>query len=194
MEPQIMTRFSVFLRGTTPLLMNSCRFDFDGLYVAPKSDRQTAARKLYRAYDGSLTLPRWSILYAIANKGRDSRVKAVWPVGVNDLLAWDGLQCGPIAFRHEGEWTVHAIRDDGGRGRLGRIYPRFDHWSASFVLSVDESRYEPAVVRSLLSNAGVGRGLSLVGDRLASAGWGRFAVEEWDVESVRCASPSESAT
>jgi len=82
-------------------------------------------------------------------------------------------------------WVVDSrpVVNPATRGRRPCHRPRFDEWRLSFTLAVDDSMFDPQLVRTLVDDAG--RRIGLGDFRPDRRGpFGQFRVIRWQVEEV----------
>lgn len=178
------------IKGVSPLLCN--RFT-DAQQQAVSSQinasvvgergtpREQAEPKLYRDSHGHPILPGPNLFASLvaagtfikAGKSKLTTMKSsIVPAGLS--IPEIELPLSPSAWETDSRPVV--IPSTGGRVMCHR--PRFDAWSVSFTLEIDESLFSERVVRELVDHAGKRIG---VGDfRPARRGpFGRFVVESW---------------
>jgi len=191
-------KINVTISGITPIIMN--RFTeaaevavSGGTSVSFRGDkgppRAQAEAKRYADQAGNLYIPGPNIFACIiaagtfhkAGKSKLTTMKtSLIPAG----LMVDDLVCNLINADGEmiTEWEVDSrsvvIPSTGGRIMCHR--PRIDVWNAAFTLDVDATMFSPALVRSVVDDAGKKIGL---GDfRPARKGpFGRFVVSHWEI-------------
>lgn len=187
----------VTIQGITPLLMNRFHEEAEikvsgGTSVTFRGDdgipRDQAAPKRYADDKGRLYVPGPNIFACIIAAGTFHKAgksklttqrSSLIPAGVmvDDLICpiidSDGK---PIS-----EWEVdsRSIVNPATGGRRMCHRPRIDQWNVKFTLDVDKTMFTPALIRSVVDDAGKKIGL---GDyRPARKGpFGRFVVSRWD--------------
>lgn len=192
-----MKRFKVQIVGDTPLLQH--RFGDEQQANSGKSTRRVQLNELtpreeaekvcYRASDGRFFFPGAAIGRLLreaggAHKQRGSRksVKFIVPAAV--LVLDDAV----TILNADGHTPIKDFEVDSRpvvipatKGRVMRHRPRYDKWSASFSIRVNEAVLEPALVHRLLTEGGEQIG---IGDFRPEKGgpFGVFRVTRWEEE------------
>ena len=189
------------IQGTRPLLMHS------GALVDPQNDFVKAIKKIsakkpktdadqaeiarleflgavYVDDSGSIVLPDVNIMSAIVAGARKSSRGKDAQAGV----FVDGH--GTFDFSFSGKKTPEALWESGKfidrravviqRSKIMRVRPRFDKWSSSFTLEIDDTVCNAEAVRDWLETAGNRRG---IGDFRPM--YGRFKVVEFKPEKEK---------
>lgn len=183
-------RISVTISGVTPLLMNrfgetaevavgsGTRPTFSGTKGTP---REQAEPKLYAETDGALYVPGANIFAAIIAAGIFHKVgkkqlttakSSLIPAGciIEDLVC-------PLGTK---KWEVdsRSVVNPSTQGRMMCHRPRLDKWEVTFTLDVDDTVFDPKLIRQVVDDAGKKIGL---GDfRPQRKGpFGRFVVTKW---------------
>lgn len=182
-------RVRVKLVSTSPILHNRLRYDAHDPDWRPSSNQEEAERKVHREPDGSMSLPRNLVLFALAAAGTATgRARLPWRTGkVQELRQRGRLRVdvdGPIVFEAQGDWSVHATAVDFGSYKTVFACPKFDAWSASFTLVIDETRIQPQTVRELLEHSGRDIGLPQQTPFVKGGEWGRYVVSVWQPQAA----------
>lgn len=192
-------KIKVTISGITPLLMNRFHEAAEvavsgGTSVTFKGDkgtpREQAELKRYSDAQGRLYIPGPNIFACIIaagtfHKAGKSKLTTLRTSLIPAGVMVDDLVCNLIDADGDPltEWEVDSrsvvIPATGGRIMCHR--PRVDVWSAAFTLDVDTTMFSPALVRSVVDDAGKKIGL---GDfRPARKGpFGRFVVSHWEAQ------------
>lgn len=184
-------RYSVEIRGTTPLLIH--RFGEQAevakatrrvVVQEQKEPRAEAKKAAYIAKDGTFYFNAFSIPAAMGNAGANHKMKGsrktlrfVVPSAVTvtsdtiTILNGDGPA-------KDFEVDARPVTMPATKGRIMRYRPRFDAWGAAFDLMVNEDLIDPATAHQLLTEAGQSIG---IGDfRPEKRGpFGTFRVTKW---------------
>lgn len=188
----------VSIRGESPLLL--CRFtDADAQQMSKgvssaisskqkKLPRGQAEERLYLDSGGKPIVPGPNVFRSIVDAGRFTKSGKTQITTMKGSLVPAGIvmpdiEC-PLYSADGGgvQWEVDSrsavIPATGGRIMVYR--PRFDSWSLSFSLVVDEELFNDQLVRRLVDDAGSKIGLGAF--RPARKGpFGRFKVSLWDI-------------
>ena len=185
-------KIHVTIQGVTPLLMN--RFTeasevklsagTSGVYHGSKgSPREQATPKCYADEKGFLFIPGPNIFAAIIAAGTFHKAGKTKLTTAKTSLIPAGLSLEDLVCPlNTNKWEVDSrsvvIPSTGGRIMCHR--PRVDTWSTSFTLDVDDTMFNPGLIRQVLDDAGKKIGL---GDYRPSrkGPFGRFTVTKWDV-------------
>lgn len=186
---------NVAISGITPLLMN--RFTEEAQIKASNgttaaaigkkgTPREQAEPKAYKFENGTLYIPGANLFAAIVAAGKYHKTgrskittmrSSLVPAGVN--LLEPELSLKTKDFEVDSRSVV--IPATGGRVMCHR--PRLDKWGLSFTLEVDEAMFDPALVRTLVDDAGKKVGLGdYRPDRKGP--FGRFVVSSWKEASA----------
>jgi len=191
-----MSRISVDIQGSSPLLMN--RFteaaaakvsagSSTAITIGSKGlPREQAEPKLYLTPDGRPMIPGPNVFRSIIDAGQFHKAgRKQITTGTSSLvpagIQLEELDC-PIKHPFGGKlaWEVdsRSIVNPSTRGRSMCHRPRFDAWKISFTLIVDDRMFNEQIVRQLVDDAGTKIGL---GDfRPSRKGpFGRFLVSHW---------------
>lgn len=172
-----MNRIGVELAGTSPTLHNNVVVRGEDPGWQPKDDREQAASRLYRWYDGILRLPATHLVVAIGRAAwsKHRLVGARWPRHIVHAEKCLSLQAECVEFH--GDWTPHVFaRQDMPPVAL----PRFDQWSATFTLAYDPKYHDEATLRTLLEHSGRHIGLPQFATFAGPGPWGRFEIAKWE--------------
>lgn len=181
----------VTIQGITPLLCN--RFTDEAslsngtsaaIRVGKKgTPREQCEPKLYTDSVNTKGIPGCNVLAALVGAGRFIKAgrktlttvkSSIVPAGVTV----DELLC--VLTPQSWEVDSRSVVSPATGGRVMCHRPRFDKWTLSFSLAVDDTLFAPDVVRQLLDEAGKKIGL---GDfRPERRGpFGRFVVIGWKI-------------
>lgn len=191
-------KINVTIEGVAPLLMNrfteasevqvsgGTAVTFRGHKGTP---REQAEPKRYADEDGALYIPGTNLFACIiaagtfhkAGKSKITTMKtSLIPAGmlVNDLVCPIHDRDGKPVTEWEVDSRSVVIPSTGGRIMCHR--PRVDEWLCTFEIEIDTGMFPPALIRSIIDDAGKKIGL---GDyRPARKGpFGRFVVSKWEV-------------
>lgn len=186
-----MKTFNVSIKGVTALLVHrfgeeaSAEKSTRRVIVDRGTPREQAERVVYR--DGSrFFFPCTWITRAIAevasnHKLRGSRKSAryVVPAAIFVPIETITINNGDGKPVKDFEVDSRPVNIPSTKGKIMRHRPRFDQWSADFILRVNDNILPPDFIKQLLDEAGVCNG---VGDfRPQKSGpFGTFTVTRWD--------------
>lgn len=191
-----MKTIAVAIQGISPLLQHRFSDTSEGEVDQPDARpalvqrgtrREEAEKVVYREPDGiGFYFPNTWLLRSLANAGgnfkmRGTRKSAKYVVpsavfiseSAVPLLNGDG-KTRALDF----EVDSRPVTIPSTKGRIMRHRPRFDHWSASFTLEIDDTLLPLELANQLLHDAGRKIG---VGDyRPEKSGpFGRFQITSW---------------
>lgn len=186
-----MIQFNVTIAGESPLLCNRftdatlLKMDGGTSAIAAASDkgspRERAAERVYVDSSGRPVLPGPNVYRAIIDAGRFHKAGKEKLTTSKSSLVPAGLWLKELEIPIiDGTWEVdvRTVVIPATGGRIIAYRPRFDKWSLSFTLDVDDKMFSSSIVRNLVDDAGQKIG---VGDfRPARKGpFGRFKVTSW---------------
>ena len=179
-------QYRVKIEGIKPLLMHSTRGMTEGPKLArgailpPKEEAELA---LYKNKAGQVVIPGDSILGAIKAASSDFKVKGKGKATYKKFVD-SGLEIETDAVISPQEWELDSRPVAVQKSRIIRCRPRFDEWSAEFVISVldtdtwidvfDEEYGGGGVLKDILEAAGKFKGLCDFRPR-----FGRFTVSSF---------------
>lgn len=177
---------TITIAGTSPLLLNRYRGnnDKDGANDTPE---QICTKKLYfsETDDSTLIIPGTNLFRCIIEAGKFHKMgkcKVTTQRGslIPAFIEMDSFEV-PL-MSNEGWYPYeNAIRNPttGGRQMINR--PRFNDWTLTFTLKVDEKNFPLSMVREIVDDAGCRVGL---GDYRpdCKGPFGKFVITNWEVE------------
>jgi hypothetical protein len=186
-------KIHVEIEGLTPLLMNRFTEDSEVKLTSGTSanyrgnrgsPREQAEPKAYMDDKGYLFVPG-SVVFAtliaagVFHKLGKSKVTTMKTSLIPAGLIVEELVC-PLGTK---DWEVDSrsvvIPSTGGRIMCHR--PRIDKWSIKFTLDVDDTMFNPGLVRAIVDDAG--KKVGFCDYRPARKGpFGRFIVKKWQIE------------
>lgn len=155
-----MTELTISLKGVRPLLMHSPNSMMD---KKPNGSRKTvnyvpedeAKAALHTNKDGVICVPAMAILGCMREAAKDHKVPGKGRKTLTKYVL-SGLHVMPemIPITPQ-EWVVDARPVVVQRARVIRWRPRFDEWALTFKINlVDESIFNPTLVRNVIEDAG----------------------------------------
>lgn len=184
---------TVTIKGRTPYLM--CRFTEDSeqgkgtrkMLVKRGTPKEEATKLLYKDDQGRFFFPSSCIgrmIRAVASnhklKGSRKSAKYVVPSAIflpdEIVILTNGDGKTPL---DDWETDSRPVVIPSTKGRIMRHRPRFDQWSATFKIQIDDELLEPDFVQQLIVEAGSQNGL---GDFRPEKGgpFGTFSVICWN--------------
>lgn len=181
------------IEGLTPLLQHRWTEDAEkegktrSVNIESRTPREEAARFAYIDKDAGFYIPGAAFARLLreagtAHKQRGSRKSLKYVIPAAVLLTDDAV---PLT-NGDGKTRIADFEVDSRpvvipatKGRIMRHRPRFDCWSATLNMEVDESVLDEEIVHQLLTEGGARIG---VGDFRPEKGgpFGRFRVVAWD--------------
>ena len=192
---QINIRFS----GVTPLLMNAMSEEqllaIRDKKKAPKtaarpSLRDEAASKVHQLPDGSPVIPLQALYATFINAGQFIRLdgkrqittekKTILPGMLTILDKTVSLVKAGAVEKATWEVDIQQGRNPNGGEAVCLVRPRFDDWSFSCTVEVDQQQMPLSMARELVDLAG--KRIGLLEYRPQRKGtFGRFEVVEWNI-------------
>ena len=188
-----MKRFQVTCTGISPLLMNPASDELiEQLRTKTTARKRTdwsaqeeAAVKLYVDDDGKCGIPVENLLASLVEAGRkvplSGRTK-VSTAKTTELFSFLSIDEQFMPFPDEfQDWRVDKRRgrNPNGGEMVALVRPRFDHWSITFTVNIDDTLINDVNVKSLIEIAG--RSVGLCDFRPGCRGpFGRSMVTVWE--------------
>ena len=188
-----MKEIKVTVCGTTPLLCNnftdeeqmaSSRGSRISIVGDKGTPREQAARKLYLGLGGTPIIPQPNMFRCIVDAGKFFKAgKVKVSTSKSSLLpACLDLEGVEIPIVHSEPWEVdtRAVRIPATGGRILCHRPKFNDWSLSFILRLDDEILAPDLIREIIDAAGKRIGL---GDYRpdCKGPFGKFVVTHWEI-------------
>jgi hypothetical protein len=180
------------ITGESPLLCNRftdanmLRIDGGVSVIASAADkgtpRQRAEERLYVDSNGLPVLPGTNLYRSIIDAGRFHKSGREKITTGRSSLVPAGIWIRDIEMPILGSWEpdIRSVVNPSTGGRMICCRPRFDRWSVTATLAVDDKMFSTSIVRALVDDAGSKIG---IGDfRPSRKGpFGRFKVTNWKV-------------
>jgi hypothetical protein len=172
-------RIEVTIRGIAPLLMH--RFEGNQGESTPKksgtqyNNQEDAKRALYTNKDGDIVQPGLNIESAMIQAAVNYKIPGQGKKTYKDAFR-GGIFVEPRLIPHKiPKWEIDLQSVVVQRSRIMRARPRFDDWELEFqILNIDE-RITPAIIKSVLADAGKFIGMGDYRPR-----YGRFEVVRFE--------------
>lgn len=147
------------------------------------SPREAAAVRLYLGQDGKTpVIPQPNLFRCIVDAGiyfknGKSKITTAKSSLVPACVGIEELEF-PIKSKHDWQTDSRPVCNPSTGGRMLCHRPRFDDWTISFTLTLDESMLPEKVLREMLDAAGLRVGIGAW--RPARKGpFGKFRVDSW---------------
>ncbi len=190
-----MQLIDVHIKGTTPLLQHRFTENAESngstrkVLVSNGTPREQAEKAVYRDKDQAFYFPGAAISRLLREAGsnhklRGSRKSAKYVIPAAVLVMNDGIH----VLNGDGKTRIQAFEVDSRpvtipatKGRIMRHRPRFDEWSASFTLRINDAILPVDFIQQLLTEGGQQIG---VGDFRPEKGgpFGTFNVTCWKIQ------------
>lgn len=184
------------ITGTTPLLCN-CFNDTAQIAASGRSKssligdkgspRAQAEQKLYLGVNGDLMIPQPNMFRCLIDAGKyfksgKSKVTTIKSSLIPACVEITGVEI-PIIHKEPWEVDTRAVRIPSTGGRILCYRPKFNDWSLSFTMCLDDDVMTSELLREILDAAGKRIGL---GDfRPDCKGpFGKFVVTHWEEKQV----------
>jgi len=159
-------RFKVEIRGTRPLLMNSCRCMIEDKENKPSrgkkeiSLKEEAEKLLYLDKEGNIVVPALTILACLRKSATNFKVPGRGKKTFKDFI-YSGVKIEPreIPLVTENGWEVDLQPVVINRARVIRARPRFDEWKLNFETEILDVIITPSTLKEILVDAGKYNGL-----------------------------------
>jgi len=202
-----MQRVRVTITGVSPLLMNpATEALIEQLRTRTPAQRrrdwtaeEEAGEKLYKNAKGLIGIPIENLLASLVEAGRSvtltgrSKVSTATSTQLYAFLsAEEDFLPFPADYQH---WQVDKRRgrNPNGGEMVALTRPRFDNWSVTVTLVIDESLIDLSKIRELFDIAG--RSVGLCDFRPGCRGrFGRSAVTAWDVLTPKAPATTSRAS
>ena len=158
--------YKVRVKGTRPLLMNSCRHMIEEKENKPSRGRKNltpkeeAERFLYLDENGNLVVPSLTILACLRKSATNFKVPGRGKKTFKDFI-YAGIRIEPE--------NIPLITDDGwepdlqpvviGRARIIKSRPRINNWELNFEAEILDVIITPSTLKEILVDAGKYNGL-----------------------------------
>jgi hypothetical protein len=192
-----LVQVQVVVEGSTPLLMNAMSQEqLLKIWFKEKSPktatrrqpREEAESKLHRLPDGTPHVPTKCLYATFINAGQFMRLDGKRQISTADKTILPSMlslidATLPLSAPHKDEYATWEVDIQQGRNPNGGeavciIRPRFDQWSLSFTVEVDQSLMSVPMARELIDIAGRRVGLLEYSPRHKGC-FGCFLVTSW---------------
>lgn len=159
-------KFKVELRGTRPLLMNSCRCMVEDKLNKPSRGREEltlkeeAERLLYLDKEENIVVPSLCVLGCLRKSAVNFKVPGRGKKTYKDFI-YAGIRIEPenIPLITENSWEIDLKPVVIGTARVVKSKPRFDNWKLNFETEILDVIITPSTLKEMLIDAGKFNGL-----------------------------------
>ena len=159
-------KFKVEIKGTRPLLMNSCRSMIEDKENKPSRGRkeislkEEAEKLLYLDKKGKIVVPALTILACLRKSATNFKVPGRGKKTYKDFI-YAGVRIYPenIPLITKNGWEVDLKPVVIQRARIIRAKPRFDEWKLGFEIEILDVIITPTTLKEILVDAGRFNGL-----------------------------------
>ena len=161
-----MEKFKVEIRGTRPLLMNSCRHMIEERENKPSrgmkeiTSKEEAEKLLYLDKEENIVVPSLTILACLRKSAVNFKVPGRGKKTYKDFIyAGIGIEPREIPLITSNGWEVDLQIVVIGNGRIVKPRPRFDEWKLNFEAEILDVIITPSTLKEILVDAGKFNGL-----------------------------------
>jgi len=175
-------KYQVKIRGIRPLLMH--RFPAEDYadnnkptkrVGNPVDPNKEAEKALYRDTEGRICTPSEHILMSMAGAATNFKIPGKGKKTFKDAIK-SGVLIDPEMIPHlKPDYKVDIRAVVISRSRIPRARPRFDEWELEFTVTVLDERITGPVLKSILQEAGMFKGIGDYRPR-----YGLFEVIEFE--------------
>lgn len=154
-----MEKIKVTIEGTTPILFNR----FRDTAIEGKSKKRTGALveaeiadKLYKGEDGSVLLPSVYIKNSITESAKQFKIQGKNKATYSKIVG-SSVDVMPFYINLDaGDYEIFRISavNPMTKGRMMVSRPKFNKWSASFEIVLNDPQVDVSVINEILEHAG----------------------------------------
>lgn len=150
-------KIQVKITGIRPLLQNAFLDEVAEKKGKIYNDHDEAEKRLIKDSEGNIVQPALHIESCMIRSAADFKFKG--RKTYKDLFK-SGVFVDPLFIPHENAaWVIDKQRVVVNRAAIFRCRPRFDSWSLDFSILVREERIQPAIIETILLQAGKFHGI-----------------------------------
>lgn len=158
--------YKVEIRGTRPLLMNSCRCMIEDKLNKPSRGikeitlEEEAEKLLYLDKKKNIVIPSLCMLGCLRKSAVNFKIPGRGKKTHKDFI-YAGVKIEPenIPIITNNSWEVDLQTVVIGSGRIVKPRPRFDDWKLGFEMEILDVIIVPSVLKEMLVDAGKFNGL-----------------------------------
>ena len=159
-------KYKVEIRGTRPLLMNSCKHMIDekenNLARAKKrlTPKEEAKKLLYLDKEENIIVPAQTVLACLRKSATNFKVPGRGKKTFKDFI-YAGVKIEPreISLVTKNRWETDLQAVVIERARIIKARPRFDEWELNFETEILDVIITPITLKEILVDAGKYNGL-----------------------------------
>ena len=158
--------YKVKIKGTRPLLMNSCRGMIEDKMRTPTrgkkeiSFKEKAEEVLYIDENGNPIVPAFCVLSCLRKSATNFKVPGRGKKTFKDFI-YSGIEIEPedIPVVSDDDWEVDLKPVVIGRARIIKARPKFKEWELEFQVKIIDPIVTPTYFKEILTDAGKYNGL-----------------------------------
>jgi len=159
-------KFEVEIKGTRPLLMNSCKAMISEKEKKPNRNRveitlkEEAERVLYIDESGNPIVPSYCVLSCLRKSAVNFKIPGRGKKTYKDFI-YSGIQIVPndILVISDNEWEIDLRPCVIGSARVIKAKPKFMEWKLEFETEILDPIITPSALKEILIDAGKYNGL-----------------------------------
>ena len=157
--------YKLRIRGTRPLLMNSCSSMLEEESTKPKRGKgeykpKEEAEKLLYKEGNDIVVPSFCVLACLRKSATNFKVPGRGKKTYKDFI-YSGIKIDPdnISLISEDGWVVDLRIVVINRARVPKARPKFENWELEFTIDILDPIITPSSLKEILIDAGKYNGL-----------------------------------
>ena len=159
-------KYNVKIKGTRPLLMNSCKSMVEDRMGTPSRGKkeitmeEEAQRVLYIDENGKPIVPAFCVLSCLRNSAVNFKVPGKGKKTFKNFI-YSGVEVLPedIPVISDDGWEIDLKPVVIGRGRIIKARPKFKEWELEFQVKIIDPIVTPTYLKEIVVDAGKYSGL-----------------------------------